>query len=207
VKAVAVSEAGARPLLPNPLTVATEDYPLSRRLYLYTPANPENAYTRKFVDFALSKNGQNVVGQNGFVEQNVRAESTPAPAADTPAGYSRMTQGADRLSLDFRFRTGSSDLDNKARVDINRVATFMVDLKNDRKSVMLFGFADNRGSPQLNTALSASRAQAVAAQLQTAGIKPEVVTGFGSEMPVASNDTEDGREKNRRVEIWVKPIR
>ena len=41
-RAVAVSEKGATPLQPTRLTVATEDYPLSRRLYLYTPANPQN---------------------------------------------------------------------------------------------------------------------------------------------------------------------
>ena len=47
-KAVAVSEPGAPPLLPNRLTVATEDYLLSRRLFMYTPANPHNPWVLKF---------------------------------------------------------------------------------------------------------------------------------------------------------------
>ena len=46
-KALAVSEEGARALQATRLTVATEDYPLSRRLCLYTPANPTNRFTRK----------------------------------------------------------------------------------------------------------------------------------------------------------------
>jgi len=40
--------------------------------------------------------------------------------------------------------------------------------------------------------------------LQIRGIKPSLVHGFGKIMPIASNDTEDGREKNRRVEIWLR---
>src|SRR5208337_3877007 len=68
-RAIAISEQGSQPLLPTRLTVATEDYPLSRRLYLYTPSNPVNPLTRDFIRFALSSRGQEVVAQNGFVEQ------------------------------------------------------------------------------------------------------------------------------------------
>jgi len=49
-----------------------------------------------------------------------------------------------------------------------------------------------------------NRARLIANQLIQRGIKPAVVRGFGSELPVASNDTDEGREKNRRVEIWMR---
>jgi phosphate transport system substrate-binding protein len=48
-----------------------------------------------------------------------------------------------------------------------------------------------------------SRARIIQSELVRRGLKPAVVQGFGSELPVASNETADGREKNRRVEIWV----
>ena len=72
-RALAVFENGATALLPTPFTVATEDYPLSRRLFLYTAAQPRKDLTRRFVDFALSSIGQNIVAEAGFVGQNVSA--------------------------------------------------------------------------------------------------------------------------------------
>jgi len=202
-KAVAIADAGATPLLPNRTTVASEDYLLSRRLYLYTAASPQNSYVRKFVEFALSKDGQNVVEQGGFVAQNVRAERETVTAA-APSQYKSLTAGAERLSLNFRFKTGSSELDNKALPDLERVIDFANDLKYSGQNILLLGFADNTGGASANVALSTQRAQVVADQFKRRGLTPGVVTGLGSEMPVSSNDTPEGREKNRRVEIWVR---
>lgn len=200
-KVLAISDKGTRPLIPNRLTVATEDYPLSRRLYLYTPSNmsPE---VRRFIEFALGRQGQDIVAANGFVSQNVNAEKF-APPPGTP-GYTSMTAGAQRLTLNFRFRTGSSELDNKALVDLDRVISFISDLHYSGKDVMLFGFADSTGSDAVNEKLSKDRARAVSDQFEQRGLKAGNVTGFGSHNPIASNDTAEGREKNRRVEIWVK---
>jgi phosphate transport system substrate-binding protein len=204
-KAIAVSEAAARPLLPNRFTVATEDYPLSRRLFLYTPAIPQNPFTRKFVEFSLSRQGQDLVEANGFIGQNVKtveAAATVDPQA--PNSYKSLTQGAERMSLNFRFRTGSADLDNKAMPDLDRVITFLTDLHYSGQNILLFGFADSTGTAQANDALSKNRAQAVAQQFEQRGVRPATITGFGSQLPVASNTTDDGRAKNRRVEIWLR---
>jgi len=47
------------------------------------------------------------------------------------------------------------------------------------------------------------QAKTVEEQFVQRGLNPGVVKGFGSDLPVASNDTDEGREKNRRVEIWL----
>jgi phosphate transport system substrate-binding protein len=202
-KPLAVAERGALAMLPNRFTVATEDYPLSRRLYLYTPESPQNAYARKFVQFAVSRAGQDIVASNGFVSQTVVGQRE-AVASNAPADYKRLTSGAERLSVDFRFRTGRSVLDNKALADLDRVISFVNDLHYEGDSILLFGFADNTGSRPLNDKLSDDRARTVERQFQQRGLHPATVRGLGSELPVASNDTEEGREKNRRVEIWVR---
>jgi phosphate transport system substrate-binding protein len=74
-KALAVSD-GAEPIPPDPFTIATEDYPLSRRLYLYTPANASKEVER-FIEFALGEAGQKIVEQNGFVETCLYVHSSP----------------------------------------------------------------------------------------------------------------------------------
>jgi phosphate transport system substrate-binding protein len=201
-KPVAVSEKGTGALLPTRLTVATEDYSLSRRLYLYTPGTPANNLTGKFVEFALSKQGQDVVAANGFVAQNVALESQGVSVA-APEEYKQLTQKAERLTLNFRFQAGESVQDNKAQIDLDRVVSLIADRKNAGDKILLLGFADSTGSPQANQALSLIRARIIENQFIQRGIKPAVVRGFGSYLPVASNDTEEGREKNRRVEIWI----
>ncbi len=201
-KPVAVSEKGTRALLPTSLTVATEDYSLSRRLFLYTPATSANKFTRLFIDFAISKQGQDVVATNGFVTQNI-ATVAQAPSETAPAEYQKLTQKAERLSLDFRFQAGESMQDNKAQADMDRVVSMISERGAAGEKILLFGFADSIGSPATNQALSLSRAKIIEGELVRRGLKPTVVRGFGSELPVASNETADGREKNRRVEIWI----
>jgi len=76
------------------------------------------------------------------------------------AGYKKVTAGAERLSLNLRLRTGSPDLDNKALPDLDRMASFLGDLKYSGQNVVLIGFAEG------------------------------VVTGCGAEIPVASDETD-----------------
>jgi phosphate transport system substrate-binding protein len=200
-QAVAVYENGAAALLPTPFTVATEDYALSRRLFLYTAAQPQSELARRFVDFALSSMGQNIVAEVGFVGQNVSAAAAAASSTAVPADYRRLTTGYDRLSLDFRFREGSSQLDNKAVADLARVITFVTDLHYSGDNLVLLGFNDSK---EATDNLSKARADAVAQQFKERGVKASTVMGFGSQIAVASNDTPEGRQKNRRVEIWLK---
>ena len=71
--------------------------------------------------------------------------------------------------------------------------------------VQLSGHTDNIGKPEDNLALSKARAEAVRKQLIAYGCVPEKITalGYGDTRPVASNDTEEGRRLNRRVEITI----
>jgi len=201
-RALAIAEA-AHALAPETFSVAVEDYPLSRRLFLYTPAAAP-APVRDFVEFALSPAGQRVVEDNGFVAQDVRPYRI-APREDAPAEYRTLVEGAQRLSVNFRFGAGSRLLDGKMLRDVDRLAAFMSEPANRGRDLMLLGFADaSETSPYLSVSLSNDRVDLVAGLLEDRGIGTARSRGMGGAAPVAGNDTAPGRQRNRRVEAWVR---
>ena len=200
-RALAVADAGEA-LLPTPFSVAVEDYALSRRLYLYR-AEKAPALARAFVEFALSAEGQRIVDATGFVAQQVRGYRGPL-RGDAPSEYRELVQGAERLSLNFRFGTGSHLLDSKASFDLDRLAGFMQRPENRDRPLMLLGFADaSETVPYLALTLSNDRVDFITEQLELREIRVARARGMGGTAPVASNETPTGRHRNRRVEVWV----
>jgi phosphate transport system substrate-binding protein len=202
-KPLAVSANGAAPLVPNRFTVATEDYVLSRRLFLYVTKAADQPDVLRFLEFANSPKGQAIVDEVGFVPLTIVQQKTVAPTS-APPEYEALTTGALRLSVNFRFNSGSSNLDNRALADLDRITAFLASSGVSPDRLVLVGFADSRGSGPVNQRLSEQRAQTVATMLAQRGISPGTIRGFGAALPVADNSTPDGREKNRRVEAWIR---
>ena len=201
-KPVAVSEAGASPLFASSFTVGTEDYALSRRLYLYVPVRAAAKAALDFVNFALSPEGQSVVRAAGFVDLSVTATEPRACDARCSPRYAQLTKDAKRLSLDFRFRAGRAELDSRGFRDIDRLVAFLSQVPDPQ--LMLLGFSDSRGSPPQNLALSRERARKLEDELGARGIHASLVDALGQDMPISSNASEAGRERNRRVEVWLR---
>jgi phosphate transport system substrate-binding protein len=201
-RSVPVADTGATPLVANRLTVGTEDYPLSRRLFLYTAVQSGNPLAQQFAEYALSPAGQAIVEENGFVPLTVKAE--PAPLPQTASDKYRAVIGhATRLSTNFRFQPNSAELDNRGQRDLDRLVNYVVSAHAAPSQIILVGFADNKGSASANLTVSKKRADAVAAVLAEHGVKVGKVLAFGADLPVADNASDDGREKNRRVEVYV----
>ena len=200
-KVLAVAEGDAPAMLPDRPLVASEDYPLSRRLYLYLPANAK-PQAKALAEFAQSSAGQAIVAAQGFVSQQVNAQAVAAQA-DMPPRYRSLAQQAQRLSVNFRFQEGSAKLDTKALRDVRRVAEYLRQAGKLRSKAVLVGFGDPKETPGRAALLSRLRAQAVRRELARDGVEVLEVTGLGDELPVAGNDLEQGRLRNRRVEVWV----
>ncbi|MDK9716589.1 MAG: phosphate ABC transporter substrate-binding/OmpA family protein, partial [Trichlorobacter sp.] len=199
-KAVAISS-GGQPILPTPFTVATEDYSLARRLYLYTPGQPKNPKIRDFVEFALSPEGQSIVEKTGFVPLNIRIGNSYIPT-NAPERYRQLASGSDRLSITFKF-AADGQLDNKAYRDLDRLVRAMSAKELQGRQLLLFGFTDDAGNTQTSLALSNQRVGQVAQELRSRGIMVAAAEGFGSSLPMADNSTKEGKQRNNRVEIWL----
>lgn len=209
---------------PSVFTVKTEEYPLTRRLYLYTVAKPAHPHATGLLTYALSKQAQPVIADANFVDQRPDslgfddqggriAYALNAPNEDFDITQMRQLiadmNGARRLSITFRFRTGSFDLDTKARADVDRLADLMRTSELRGKQVLLLGFADAVGPYQANGALSVRRATQVrdtllAGAKGSIGASLVVQKGYSELAPVACNDLLEGRNLNRRVEVWVR---
>jgi phosphate transport system substrate-binding protein len=201
-KAIAVAEGGASPLYASSFTVGTEDYALSRRLYLYLPVQGARKEALEYVNFALSPEGQAVVRASGFVDLDVQAiEARPCDARCSPR-YAALTKAAKRLSLDFRFQAGRTELDSRGLRDLDRLITFLRQVPDAK--LMLLGFSDAHGSAEQNLALSRDRTRKVSDELAARGVHATFVDALGQDMPIGSNASEAGRERNRRVEVWLR---
>ncbi|MCF5706233.1 OmpA family protein [Pseudomonas syringae] len=201
-KAIAIVDGDSSPMLPTVNLIATEDYPLSRRLFFYVPPLAQQPWAEALVQFAQSAEGQAIVAQNGFVAQTVQAIKVPT-TSQMPVDYQALTRKAERLSVNFRFAQGSAQLDNKARTDLKRVVDYLKANDKLEQKVTLVGFGDAKSDPERAVLLSRLRAMAVRRELQKSGVTFREILGLGDEMPVAANDVDDGRIKNRRVEVWV----
>ncbi|WP_226646011.1 substrate-binding domain-containing protein [Microbulbifer variabilis] len=200
-KAIAVSDENTLPQAPEHLTIATEDYPLSRRLFLYAPVYSTNSEAEEFLRFVQSEAGQKQVKSTGFVAQTPIGVK-PEESREGPSEYLELTQNAERLSINFRFSEGSASLDNKAQQDIERLAKFMEKPKNQGRELLLVGFGDEKVSPERSVILSKLRAVTVRSALRDHKINTAPVQGFGAYLPIASNNS-SAKIKNRRVEVWL----
>jgi outer membrane protein OmpA-like peptidoglycan-associated protein len=104
---------------------------------------------------------------------------------------------------DVLFDTGSANLKSTARERLAKVAGILIAYPDIR--IEVDGYTDSTGSPLFNEQLSQQRADSVRSYLNQQGVQPSLITtrGFGQNNPVASNDTPQGRQQNRRGEMVV----
>jgi len=106
---------------------------------------------------------------------------------------------------DVTFDTNSAEVRPGLYSEINRVAGVMT--QYPETLIRVEGHTDSVGSDAYNMDLSTRRANAVKTLLVQRGVADSriEVVGYGETMPIATNDTEAGRQKNRRVEIKIAP--
>jgi len=103
------------------------------------------------------------------------------------------------------FELGKSDLKPEGKEKIEAYREQAKDELSRADKIIITGYTDNAGAPDFNSTLSLQRAEAVRDHLISLGANPSKfqVSGAGETNPIADNSTEDGRAKNRRVEVAV----
>lgn len=125
------------------------------------------------------------------------------------AGRDATKKSVDVLTVTFKsdylFAVNSSSLLAGSYDELNRVANVLK--QYPETNIQIAGHTDSSGSEDYNQRLSERRAESVKNALVGTGVNPSRLTtvGYGESKPIASNNTEAGRQQNRRVEIRIIP--
>lgn len=206
-RAVAVT-GKAQAVAPNAANIASGDYPLARKLYFYTAPKSGNILVQRFAEYATSPSGQKLVAEAGFVAAGATTAepgTAAAAAASGPVTAQTALAGLRRIDFEIHFNPNSTVPDVRAMRFIDSLYNILVSEHTTPSKMVLAGFADSQGTEEANLDISRKRAEAVAAILTARGMTPGRVQAFGSQNPIADNGTDDGREANRRVEIYLMP--
>jgi phosphate transport system substrate-binding protein len=211
---------------PSTFAIKTESYPLARRLYLYTIGQPAETRVRNLLAFTLSDEAQPTITEAGFVEQSIELQSEADQAAwvqsvvssqnaflaadkQVPAEartqLARLAAAAHRTSAVLRFDSGSAVLDTRAQQDVARISRWLRSPVAAGKRFWIVGFADSDGNWLGNLQLGLGRAGNVARALQSVGVpvQQNQLVSMSYLAPSDCNDSDGGKNKNRRVELWL----
>ena len=212
-------------LAANRRTIKTEDYPLNSPMFFYLPARRLPKLARAFLAYTRGPSAQIVIRRAGFVDQvaeevPLRLQGDRLANALTAAGdevpLEQLQQMVDRLrpmrrlTLSFRFETGSSRLDAQSRSNVSQFTRELEAGAFDGRELVFVGFSDGEGPASSNRDIAMRRAKAVQGAVTRAAETANLdridigVEAFGEAMPMACDDSAWGRQVNRRVEVWVR---
>ena len=150
------------------------------------------------------------VSESAYEQQTRQLQATQAQAAAEQQQIAKM-QAENKwvVAGDLLFPEGGYQLSPAGHQALGQYVPQLQNLKNAK--VVVYGYTDNlavgpalqRAGIKDNIDLSSRRADNVVAYFRAQGVNPNILSakGFGDTHPVASNDTPDGRAKNRRIEI------
>lgn len=223
-KPLSLKDACGLLLKPSQFSVKSGEYPLSRKLYYYT-AKPANDHVASLLAYAISSKASPALGEAGLIDNGlitmpfahyrdrVIASLIAAPQdfnLDLMRQLIKTLRSGHRLSATMQFESGSTDLDSESVQLLPKIADHLRTSDLSGKQIVLVGYSDSSGQFEHNRALALRRANAVRDVLvNTANgtLKPDDIQlySYSELFPLACNNTEQGRDKNRRVEIWLVP--
>jgi phosphate transport system substrate-binding protein len=201
-KALSLNERNARSVGPNAFDISTESYPFAKRVYVYVGSLASDPLSRDFAAYAMTPAGQEIVERSGFTPLRLAPAKIVVPVG-APRDYQNFARDAERMNFDIRFHDGANELDSRGQEDLKRFAAYVANGQIDKRRIALLGFADNVGARATNMGLAQSRAETVGIELERLGVSPGIIRSYGDAMPVGANAEEQGRIRNRRVEVWL----
>ena len=219
--------AGECPLVSvaDTLTVKAGDYLLIAPLFFHVPARRLPPIARELFGFMTAPEAQPVLALAGFITREpalwsaqaqerrlndaVSAAGEEGPTRAALEAVEEIMAGSSRLKTTFRFEPGEVQPGARSRDALAELVREIEAGRFDGRTLVFVGLTDADGPAQLNLDLSLQRAEAVRATVRAAvpmmdqSLVAMEAYGFGQALPLACDDTDQGRAVNRRVEVWV----
>jgi outer membrane protein OmpA-like peptidoglycan-associated protein/serine/threonine protein kinase len=209
---LAIADHEIDPVRPGYFSVSIDSYLMVRNIYLYTILVSSSEYVLPFVNFVQSNKGQSIVKQCGYVDCLVKALGSRRELWQKPFNKAvfnklvKITRQTQKLSMNFYFKSNDYQLTAESSKKLKKLISWLK-RKAGMLKIYVIGYSDSRGSYRQNCLVSLKRAENVAREMKTCGIYVDEIVTACEEFPIASNQTEAGRLKNRRVEVWVQAMR
>lgn len=141
----------------------------------------------------------NVIGNKMDKQAKEIKETLPGAEVERVGDGIKITMNESIVTFAFN----SSDLTSLTKANLDKLREVLVN--NPDTNINIYGHTDDKGTDEYNQSLSERRANSVKSYLMSKGIASNrmFAKGEGESMPVASNDTDEGRAKNRRVEFAI----
>jgi len=197
-KVVSIASAqGADGIVPTKYTIGTEDYPLSRKLYLYYPPQQDIALAKAFIEFATHEQGQKLASEADLISFFPTTSRPRLDTHDLSREYANLAMYGRRLSVTLRLE--QAEMDAKTRRDLSRLIGYQQ--QNPHNRLVLAGFWDDPKMSKQSAQRMTQWIDAIKQALKAAEVEPWVVQG--GFLPIENNQLEQGKALNRRVEVWV----
>lgn len=175
----------------------------TRKLLSKIQTDEEGNY---LITLPIGKNYAFNVNRKGYLFYSDNFETKPGyadSAMEINIPLQPLEVGASVVLKNIFFASSQFDLKDESLAELDKLIQLLND--NPDTQIMISGHTDNVGSASDNLALSTSRAKSVVQYLQKNGIKANrlVSKGWGATKPIANNETEVGRAKNRRTELSI----
>jgi len=140
----------------------------------------------------------------GYIGKRMDKQAAEMEQELEGAEVERVGEGI-QLTFDsgLLFDVGKAALKPETKANLDKLSESL--MKYPDTDILVEGHTDSTGSEEMNLQLSKQRAQSVVNYLATLGVDPRrfTIMGYGESQPVATNDTAQGRQENRRVEIAI----